>query len=133
MTTYGCRHLGKTLHFHPHLITTCCSNADGLVFGDKVQDLTYENIKEKCLNLIDLFRQGIVPDYCKNCFELKENYEFSEPYDISFSTFYISNWLHCNANCTYCVHNCLKDENNPTTDEIQKSKNYNIVAQLTMW
>lgn len=128
--TFGCRHLGNTIHFHQHIITSCCTNVDGLILGHGNDNISADLIKQNYQNFIETLKQGEKPDICKNCYALENDFDISNINEIKLKTFYISNWLHCNANCTYCVHKELKDENNPVSEEIQYSDKYDVLPLL---
>ena len=110
--TYGCRHLCNTIHFHQHFVSSCCTNVDGLILGYGKDNITADEIKKQYTNFINQLKTGKEPEICKNCYALEKDFDLSQIKEIKLKTFYISNWLHCNANCIYCVHKALKDENN---------------------
>lgn len=128
--TYGCRHLGNTIHFHQHYISSCCTNVDGLIFGYGKDYVSAEDIKTKYLEFIDSLKDGTAPKICENCYALEDNFDLEKVTGIKLKTFYISNWLHCNAHCQYCVHNEIKDKENPCSDEVKKSEMYDVLPIL---
>ena len=128
--TYGCRHLGNTIHFHQHFVSSCCTNVDGLILGLGKNNISGDEIKEKYNDFINKLKDGKEPEICKNCYALEKNFDLSEIKEIKLKTFYVSNWLHCNANCIYCVHKALKDENNPVTENVKYSETYSVMPIL---
>ncbi len=128
--TYGCRHLCNTIHFHQHFVSSCCTNVDGLILGYGKDNITSDIIKSKYSDFIEQLKTGEAPEICRNCYALEKDFDLSQIKEIKLKTFYISNWLHCNANCIYCVHKHLKDENNPITDEIKISDTYSVLPTL---
>lgn len=128
--TKGCRHICKSIHFQANVITSCSSNTCGLTFQENPVNLDCQNIETKYKELLESFKQGNIPDCCQNCFELQEDYDLSQIKDVKIKTFYISNWLHCNAYCRYCVHNGIKNKRNLITNKIQKSETYDVMPFL---
>lgn len=128
--SYGCRHLYNTIHFHQHFVSSCCTNVDGLILGYGKDNISGEDIKKKYSDFLKLLKNGECPEICKNCYALESNFDLSDISEIKLKIFYISNWLHCNANCTYCVHNSLKDSKNPISECIKKSETYSALPIL---
>ena len=126
--TFGCRHLYRTLSLHPYVIKSCCSNAKGIIFGKKPTCINYKNLLHKSSMFLKSFKGGSVPKSCKGCCELVFDFDWSSVEDIKFENFYISNWFDCNANCIYCVNNCITDKK--ITDEIHKSPCYDALPIL---
>lgn len=126
MSAYGCKHFGKTISFYQSYIKSCSTNAKGIIFGSDINCISTDNFKNKYKEALSSLSKGVIPDCCKNCFELKENYTPDE--NIKFETFYISNWLHCNAACIYCAYKQIKTE--PVSNRVKKSSAYDILPIL---
>lgn len=126
--TFGCRHLYRTLLLHAYIIKSCSSNAKGVIFGKKPSSVNYKNVLYKSSMFLKAFKGGSIPKSCKDCFELKPDFDWSNVNDVKFENFYISHWFDCNANCIYCVNNCVTDKK--ITNEIHKSPCYDALPLL---
>ncbi len=60
----------------------------------------FEKNEERRLKIIEEMKQGIIPERCKLCPELKEQ-EWKE-FDGKIFKITVFNWKHCNAACFYC-------------------------------
>ena len=106
--TYGCKHICRSIFFHPFVIESCCSVSGGLFFQKGSEPFNFENVKNKYFEFMNTFKKGIIPECCNGCHEIEKDFDFSKIKNVKIERFYISNWLHCNAHCIYCVYNFLK-------------------------
>lgn len=125
----GCSHIFRTIFLYPYIIKACCpTNGKGIVLGKYPSCVSYKNLFYKSKIFLDAFKKGSVPKSCRDCCNVIDNYDWSSVEDVKIDTFYISNWFDCNANCIYCVNNCITDKK--ITNEVHKSPCYDVLPLL---
>jgi len=107
MTALHCDYINRAIAFNEDKILYCTlgnntQNKNLPViktdFNGSIEDFerVFDLIKEHRNNL----RQGIVPDFCKGCYLLKEG-DFPD-YGDELRYVLFSNWYACNSRCIYC-------------------------------
>lgn len=110
---------------HAGIIRVCCEQSHegkGRYILDSEFNglwLDIDKINNKKKKQKNLVRQGIVPEACKGCFFLKEDYWDDKNY---FSNVLLTHWSKCNAECIYCP--AIRDNN------LSDDKHYNIIPIL---
>lgn len=107
---------------HANIIRVCCEQShEGL--GRYVLDrnfngiwLDIDKINEEKQFLRMKVRNGQIPDFCKGCQFLKNDYWDDEKY---FSHVLLTHWTNCNTRCIYCP--AVRD------NSLSEEKVYNII------
>lgn len=102
---------------HANIIRVCCEQShDGkgrFVLDDSFNGIWLDiekinNLKKEHRTMV---RNGVIPDSCKGCAFLREDYWNDDNY---FSNILLTHWSNCNTRCIYCPairDNNLSDEN----------------------
>ncbi len=106
---YTCPYIHNGLSFEPEGAKCCQSNCIGPLLQklDKRTKLDIDAQIKKRKEIIELFNKGEIPDFCMNCYQIKEIPDDSKENEKnldSIDTLFISNWRHCNCGCVYCVY-----------------------------
>ena len=123
----SCKWLEHGIIFdHAKIIRVCCEQShEGkgrYVLDDNFNGiwLDIDKILDEKKQLRKLVREGQIPDSCKGCLFLKEDYWDDGDY---FDEILLTHWTNCNANCVYCpaVHD----------DNLKDEDHYNIIPILS--
>lgn len=135
--SYYCPKLEKTLNLLPQEIKYCCSCATcpGVVIKNS-QSLEKEKIIKTKKQLIEMFKQGIIPTKCRGCTEYREieeenntNLNFFEKLSKAFSSkntkkishLIMNHYKQCECKCIYCTE---------ITNYNSKKQNYNALPLI---
>lgn len=110
---YYCPYIANGVHFVHDRIRFCSANRQGppLAQNYKGEKIDWDQIQQERIKLLNLLGEGQIPQDCEGCFNLN-NPDLQtkiEPNEItpSIKHLYISNWLHCNTGCIYCINKHL--------------------------
>lgn len=123
MNSYSCKLLNTSLSFFSDRVNLCCSGVPGPGYEmkDGIFDIdNFIEFKNKC---VENFKNGIVSDNCRNCYEIRpydESAVFDKLHKIIFNHF-----THCNCACIYCARKA--SYNTDFTDVVSKSKYYDVL------
>ncbi len=126
----SCNYLENGLAFGDCRITCCDSLTKGPVFCDNFTDkemFDWKVIQSKREQIIQQVRNGIIPEACKGCNELKKTNRHN---NNKLNKLVIDNWRHCNCGCVYCS-NINTTYAEFLNSSIQKSSIYSILPILT--
>ncbi len=110
--SYYCPYIANGVHFVHDRIRFCSANKQGppLAKTYKGEDLNWDEIQKDRERLLRLLQEGQIPEECEGCFNLN-NPIYQTKYEIEntpkIKHLYISNWLHCNTGCIYCINKSL--------------------------
>lgn len=125
--SYYCPKLEKTLNFLPQEIKYCCSCAacPGVVIKDS-KNLEKEKIIKTKKQLIEMFKNGIIPTKCRGCTEYREIKEENSNFIKKLIGFFypketkkishliMNHYKQCECKCIYCteiINHNLKKQN----------------------
>lgn len=107
----SCHIIKHGLCFFNNMLTSCCFSPVDQING-QIPPLVYGNYKGEILSkeelfktihkYTDMFKNGICPKECKNCYHI-ESKEWDEDDYIDYIT--ITHFSNCNADCIYCSNN----------------------------
>lgn len=98
-----CRRVLNCLSIGYDYLAFCLSNNSKHYFVEKFfyfeRNNTADLYLQKRSQIIEKFKNGIVPDNCKNCPEYKE---IDDNAEVNIKYVYIANRTACSCNCIYC-------------------------------
>ena len=132
--SYYCPKLEITLNLLPDEIKYCCSCAacPGITIKNS-QNLEKEKIIKTKKQLIEMFKQGIIPTKCRGCSEYKEKKEENSNFIKKLIGFFypketkkishliMNHYKQCECKCIYC---------NEITNYNSKKQNYNALPLI---
>lgn len=119
-----CDRLLHGIHFSQEQIRACCSTFKGAVFSQNPNGCDIDEIINARNTMLTNLKNGIVPNGCKGCFELKDG-EFSE--NTKISTVHFNHYLQCNSMCVHCNNT---DYEHIFVNKPQKSGFYDVMPYL---
>lgn len=127
---YSCKYIDGAMLFDFNNVCCACSDTGGIVFKEnyKGEIFDYEEITSIRENIIEGFKEGIVPEKCKNCFALEEVAESNIKVSKTINNLFISNWRHCNCGCIYCDYGYLTL--GKFSQKVRKSDYYDIFPMI---
>ncbi len=116
-----CNYLLHQIVFDQTEIKPCCAtsmNNESAVFISNFsgRDFDIKHYIEQRSKYIEMFKNGNIPECCKNCPIIEEN-EWDEN-DLYFDRIIVSNIAKCSCNCIYCVYTY----NNPEMKEYYNTR-----------
>ncbi len=122
-----CQNLQSGLHFNFKDLRCCCSIQKGHAFIEdyKGKKINWKKLKEERKKIIEDCKQGIFPQGCIGCPELKEQ-DWDDSYKID--QLYLFHWTHCNCGCIYCVN--MRNTKGQYVSKPQKSAYYNLLPVI---
>lgn len=131
MKKINCPYILNGIHFFLDHVRACCSNAHGPILIDnyKGEDINWEELTAKRMELRKNLLNGDIPQCCENCFGI-EKFETDNEIntDKTINLVNISHWLHCNSDCVYCIYDFNKEDK--ADNKIRKAKYYDALPIL---
>ncbi len=126
---YYCPFIANGIHFAHDKIRFCSANKQGPLIAEnyKGEKINWDELYYKRLELLKQFEEGILPPSCNGCFNLSNpniQNKVGTPTKKVINQLYVSNWLHCNTACTYCVNKHLTNSHHDK--KIKKSEFYDL-------
>lgn len=122
----------NSLFFDYNSVKCGCSNTFGNLFiapftGD---NFDINKVNSERAKIIRCFREGIVPEKCRECYMLREdtNGEIDKDFPKELDHIYIGHWYHCNCGCVYCSNRMIT--NLKITKNSKKSDYYDLLPTV---
>lgn len=118
---FSCGHLQSSLFFdYENNVKLCPFLQDRIIvknFNGLWLDIS--KIIEKRKNSVEEMKNGIIPDECKKCHNLKNIAWHKSEY---IETLYLNQWRYCYINCCYC--------NSPKQENLIEAKHFDVMPAI---